>query len=354
MGLSKIPQLRARMECLQYKLQCPTKIEELQPALLRIRAATSTMQGNSDNFLKLLEVVLAFGNFLNSGTSKGNAIGFSLRSLEKLQDTKGNDKSNFLGIIVEYIEDHNSDIANWTKDLANIKSAAKVSWDSIQDDLKELQGGLRVCETKVTSVTRGENRYDVFYKLMPVSLDECRKKFEEIDQLNTSVMKDFGELAEKYGEDPSRTKPEEFFTCLTNFMLQYETQTKEFKIKRIQEKKKQLEEKKKNQRLNPTPAPATTPVKTTGNNLSNPTPPPSISTNAPVNPVSNPPVVAKRTGGGAGSRLAKEEPEEKEDTTELVESAINAMNSGRAFARRRLRRQETLRQKEEEAAKLDQ
>jgi len=55
-----------------------------------------------------------------------------------------------------------------------------------------------------------------------------------------------------------------------------------------------------------------------------------------------------------GARLAKEEPEEKEDTTELVESAINAMNSGRAFARRRLRRQETLRQKEEEAAKLDQ
>jgi len=55
-----------------------------------------------------------------------------------------------------------------------------------------------------------------------------------------------------------------------------------------------------------------------------------------------------------GARLAKEEPEEKEDTTELVESAINAMNSGRAFARRRLRRQEILRQKEEEAAKLDQ
>jgi len=63
--------------------------------------------------------------------------------------------------------------------------------------------------------------------------------------------------------------------------------------------------------------------------------------------------VAKRTGGAGGARLAKEEPEEKEDTSELVESAINAMNSGRAFARRRLRRQETLRQKEEEAAKLD-
>jgi len=64
------------MECLQYKLQFPVKIEELQPALLRIRAATATVANNSDNFLKLLEIVLAFGNFLNSGTSKGNAIGF--------------------------------------------------------------------------------------------------------------------------------------------------------------------------------------------------------------------------------------------------------------------------------------
>jgi len=209
------------------------------------------MQNNSENFLKLLEVILAFGNFLNSGTSKGNAIGFSLRSLEKLQDTKGNEKSNFLSIVVEYIEDHKADIANWTKDLANIKSATKVTLESIQDDLKELQSGLKACEQKVTSVTRGENRYDVFYKLMPASLDECRKKFEEIDQLNTSVMKDFGELVEKYGEDPARTKPEEFFNCLCTFMTQYENQTKDFKIKRIQEKKKQLEEKKKSTTTKP-------------------------------------------------------------------------------------------------------
>jgi len=147
---------------------------------------------------------------------------FSLRSLEKLQDTKGNDKVSFLSVLIEYVEDNKSEIANWTKDLANIKSATKVTWESIQDDLKELQGGLKACEQKIASVSRGENRYDVFYKLMPAAIDECRKKHEEIDQLNQVVMKDFGEIVEKYGEDPSRTKPEEFFTCISNFMSQYE------------------------------------------------------------------------------------------------------------------------------------
>jgi len=310
------------------------------------------MQNNSTNFLKILEIVLAFGNFLNSGTTKGNAIGFNLRSLEKLQDTKSNDKTNFLNIIVEYIEDHNPDIGNWTKDLANIKSATKVTLESIQDDLKELQAGLKACEQKIASVTRGENRYDVFYKLMPASIDECRKKFEELDQLNTSVMKDFGELVEKYGEDPTRSKPEEFFTCLSNFMTQYETQTKEIKIKRIQEKKKALEEKKnqRNQQSNPsstTSTPAQTASTTSANTNTTQAP------NPPAQANNNPTVVARRTGA-AGARLAqKEEVEEKEDTSELVDSAINMMNSGRAFARRRLRRKETLRQKEEEAAKLD-
>jgi len=68
-----------------------------------------------------------------------------------------------------------------------------------------------------------------------------------------------------------------------------------------------------------------------------------------------------RRPGAAGARFTKEEgndvpkeeePEPKEeDTSEIVDNAINAI--GRSFARRRLRRQDTLRQKQEENAKLE-
>jgi len=231
MGLSKIPQLRARLECLQYTLQFPIKVGEVKPALMRIRQATTTMQSNSENFLKLVEIILALGNFLNSGTPKGNAIGFSLRSLEKLNDTKSNDKATLLSFLIEYVEDKKPEISNWTKELANIKYVTKVTYESIQDDIKELQSGLKGCEQKISLVQRSNSRWDVFYKLMPASVEECRKEFEVVDSLNTRVLKDFAELVEKFGEDPARSKPEEFFTIINNFLTQYENQTKEIKLK---------------------------------------------------------------------------------------------------------------------------
>jgi len=370
MGLSNIPQIRARLECLQYKLQFPVKIGEVKPALLRIRQATTTMQSNAENFLKLVEIILALGNFLNSGTPKGNAIGFSLRSLEKLNDTKGNDKMTLLQFLIEYVEDKKPDIANWTKELANIKYATKVTYESIQDDIKELQAGLKSSEQKITTVDRGQSRWDVFYKLMPASIEECRKEYEEVDTLNTRVVRDFAELVEKYGEDPARTKPEEFFTIINNFLTQYENQTKDIKLKRIQDekekKKKELEAKKEAKKKEleerrervarkggATPATAASPAATPAASSAASSAATSAASPAALTTNSNP----KRANAGARTGVATAEPpevkEEPEDTVELVDNAISAMNSGRAFERRRLRRQDTLRQKQEDSAKLD-
>ena len=41
----------------------------------------------SEKLRKVLEVVLAFGNFMNQGR-RGNAFGFKLSSLNKIVDTK--------------------------------------------------------------------------------------------------------------------------------------------------------------------------------------------------------------------------------------------------------------------------
>lgn len=42
---------------------------------------------HSRNLKQLLEVVLAFGNFMNKG-QRGNAYGFKVSSLNKIADTK--------------------------------------------------------------------------------------------------------------------------------------------------------------------------------------------------------------------------------------------------------------------------
>lgn len=42
---------------------------------------------HSSRMLQILEVVLAFGNFMNKG-QRGNAFGFKVSSLNKIADTK--------------------------------------------------------------------------------------------------------------------------------------------------------------------------------------------------------------------------------------------------------------------------
>uniref|UniRef100_A0A2C9KSY1 FH2 domain-containing protein n=1 Tax=Biomphalaria glabrata TaxID=6526 RepID=A0A2C9KSY1_BIOGL len=59
----------------------------------------------SRRFKKLLELVLALGNFMNKG-QRGNALGFKISSLGKMMDTKASTNKNMtlLHYIVELIE----------------------------------------------------------------------------------------------------------------------------------------------------------------------------------------------------------------------------------------------------------
>lgn len=87
-NLSKIPQLRTRLECYNYKQSYPTKVEDVKPPLLLVKQAVACMKNNDEHFLKLCEIILAIGNFLNSGTPNGNTNGFSVRTLTKIRDYK--------------------------------------------------------------------------------------------------------------------------------------------------------------------------------------------------------------------------------------------------------------------------
>ena len=49
----------------------------------------------SKKFQTILKIILALGNYLNQGSSKGHAKGFKLSSLKTICDTKSSTKKNF-------------------------------------------------------------------------------------------------------------------------------------------------------------------------------------------------------------------------------------------------------------------
>lgn len=92
---------------------------------------------------KLLELVLAFGNYMNRG-ARGNAYGFRLASLNRLADTKSSaDKgTTLLHYLVQIIEKKFKDLLLLEEDLSHVKDASNVSLGEMNKDITVLRVGL--------------------------------------------------------------------------------------------------------------------------------------------------------------------------------------------------------------------
>jgi len=255
--------------------------------------------------------------------------------LTKLDSLKGVDKqTSLLSYIVKFIEAKYAETAaKWSNDLSPIEYATKIDFEGVLTDLGELKRGLASAEQKVPTVQKADERWDVFYKLMPQAIDNLKGDMNELDELSNKVQEEFKALVTAFGEDPTKTKPEEFFGIIKQFLDSWEKEKKEIKLKELtseKEKKKaeleakkaaklkELEEKRKAKeaRENKTEAPA--------------------------------------ADAKAGAAAKKDEPAKpaEPDPSNTLDAALGSMKSGRAFERRRLRRQDTLRQKREQEAKM--
>lgn len=92
---------------------------------------------------KLLELVLALGNYMNRG-ARGNASGFRLASLNRLADTKSSAAkgTTLLHYLVQIVESKFKDILRLEEDLTHIKDASKVSLGEMDKDISILRTGL--------------------------------------------------------------------------------------------------------------------------------------------------------------------------------------------------------------------
>ncbi len=104
--MSKINRYKHKLKILFYKKKYVDLYKELAYKF-KITAELCTTLVSNKNILKLLEIVLALGNFMNQSQKRSVAVGFSISNLNKLVDIKAsNDKSfSMLHYIVNTIQD---------------------------------------------------------------------------------------------------------------------------------------------------------------------------------------------------------------------------------------------------------
>ncbi len=122
-----------------------------------------------------LKLILDIGNAMNKGYTDrngGNAQGFKLSSLLKLQDTKTSDnKSTLLHHIVEYLEAKDVSILEMEEDFPDLKRGTKDNLSSIQGEVKDMTEKLSSLEFSLKNF-KSEGPDDNFQENVNISLKQ--------------------------------------------------------------------------------------------------------------------------------------------------------------------------------------
>ncbi|XP_056263803.1 formin-like protein 1 isoform X2 [Pseudoliparis swirei] len=235
----KIPRLKQRINTFTFMGNFPETVKRLQPQLNSIIAASMSIK-SSDKLKKFLEIVLAFGNYMNS-SKRGAAYGFRLQSLDLLLETKSTDRSQtLLHFITGIIRDKYPDLANFHTEIHFVDKAALVSLDGMLQDIRSLERGMEM--TKKEFLVQDDS---------PVLKEFIKTNSEQLETLikdSKTAQEAYGSVVEYFGENPKTTQPSMFFPTFGRLI-------KAFKAAHQQlEQKKKMESESSEEKMSPNKA----------------------------------------------------------------------------------------------------
>ncbi|XP_072154461.1 disheveled-associated activator of morphogenesis 1 isoform X3 [Bemisia tabaci] len=217
--ISKIPHYEQRLRSLHYKKRFSVWIGEVEPRVRAVMEASREV-ARSRRLRRLLEVVLALGNYMNRG-ARGNAVGFRLTSLNRLADTKSSAAkgTTLLHYLVEISDKKFKDILRLEEDIPHVREASKVNLSELEKDMNQLRTNLaevaREIEfQRVQPLINGDRFLPVMKEFHATAT--CR--LSELDDLFHDMKTRFDRAVRLFGEDNSTIQPDDFFGIFDHFL----------------------------------------------------------------------------------------------------------------------------------------
>uniref|UniRef100_A0A8C1YN48 Glutamate receptor, ionotropic, delta 2 (Grid2) interacting protein, b n=1 Tax=Cyprinus carpio TaxID=7962 RepID=A0A8C1YN48_CYPCA len=216
-----VPEYKTRLRSLLFKTTVQEKTEEMRGAYEYIYKASLELK-NSKRLAKILEFVLAMGNYLNNGQPKTNkTTGFKINFLTELNTTKTVDgKSTFLHILAKSLCQHFPELLNFARDLITVPLAAKVNQRTITAELSDLHSTIQ--DIRSACVKIPATAEDRFASVMSSFLENCHPAVQSLDSLQQRAMDEFHKVASYFGEDSKATTTETFFGIFAEFISKFE------------------------------------------------------------------------------------------------------------------------------------
>ncbi len=192
--MASIPRVSSRLDILAFKQGYATNLEGIHVSIGTVRKAIQQIQ-NSAGLNEAFGVLLAIGNFMNSGTAKGKARGFSIGSLERLSLAKTNDnKMNLLEYLVRFADGHAPKILQMYKELDTVKQAGRVEFSKVGGMVQTIVQRVATLKTELALIAKPNKMFQIFNRVKTFKRDQfvvkvtpfyemAKKKTDELEQV---------------------------------------------------------------------------------------------------------------------------------------------------------------------------
>ncbi|XP_030051635.1 disheveled-associated activator of morphogenesis 2 isoform X1 [Microcaecilia unicolor] len=220
--MSRIDHYQHRLQALFFKKKFPERLAECKPKVEALLLACKELT-RSRHLKQLLEVVLAFGNYMNKG-QRGNAFGFKVSSLNKIADTKSSIDRNvtLLHYLIMIFEKTYPGILNIQAELEHLPEAAKVNLMELEKEVNNIKSGLKAVEAELDYQRhRMRESGDRFVPVMSDFITVASFGFSELEDSLNEAKDKYAKALKHFGESEGRMQPDEFFGIFDTFLQSF-------------------------------------------------------------------------------------------------------------------------------------
>ncbi|KAJ7382145.1 Delphilin [Desmophyllum pertusum] len=253
--MSKVSWYTKRLKALLFKARFADKVEEIKPDLESVLDASEELR-KSPKLQKILELVLAMGNYMNKGNTRiASAAAFKIEYLNKLRNTKTSDnKSTLLHFLVQSIESKCPEVLNIKEELSSVPTAAKVSGQMVACEVEDLSTGMKELKSDLGAFRsiKSQDPNDRFSLAVKNIIDDTEGELNDLLTLQEKSKSEFRETVKFFGEKPTSATTEDFFgifaAFLMNFVKAHTENLSKLKLKEEQAKREKQREERDKQR----------------------------------------------------------------------------------------------------------
>lgn len=177
---------------------------------------------NSEKLARVLEAILALGNFLNSGTGRGGAHGFKLEALAMLSTVKDAKGNTLLDYLIYMLERDNPGLLP-LDDMPTLARSKELSLEAIGEEVQALLDSVTNVSEQIKQIG-DDPTLSAFKADMEVFAEEATKIREEIVSLRALMMQKLQSMMQHFGErnKASRGRQEDVLRMLHEFTTDIE------------------------------------------------------------------------------------------------------------------------------------